>query len=204
MIRFWRVVMLPNILALLLSGFGCKPADAPPASGKTAPPPPEKATTRPAAPSVNIQIEATTAPRIVLEAEAGTIQAPMEKRKDENASGGEYVEAPEGPEHQELSIGGSVTLPFKVTAPGNYELWLRVWWCCSCGNSLDLKLDGEDLGYITNNNLRVWQWMRCPKGPFTLSAGEHVLVVGNREDGSRLDQVLFIADSEYVPAGIER
>lgn len=208
MSRRFRIAALVVLAALFALPPGCGGSAAPPESAPAAPASPAGGVARPpetaGGVTVDIDLTADSAPRVLLEAETGRLREPMKVFASKAAGGDKYVLAPEGPNHKEISIGGDVVLAFKVEKAGKYELWLRVWWDHGCANSLNVAIDGKSHGYITNNNTEVWQWMRSQAGPFDLAAGEHLLVVGNREDGSRLDQVLLIQDSEYVPAGIEK
>ena len=209
MSRLFRIVTPVLLAALLALQPGCSGSAAPPESAAAAPPTPTGEVARPPETgrndvTVDIDLTADSAPRILLEAETGRLKEPMKIFTDKTAAGKKYVLAPEGPNHKEISFGGDVALAFKVEEAGKYEVWLRVWWDHGCANSLNVVIDGKAHGYITNNNTEVWQWMRSRAGPFALAAGDHLLVVGNREDGSRLDQVLLIQDGEYVPAGIEK
>ncbi|NOZ24242.1 MAG: hypothetical protein GXP25_24465 [Planctomycetes bacterium] len=154
-----------------------------------------------------------TAPKIVIEAEAATkLVPPMKVCADAQASGARYAEAPEGPNHKELSKGGSATYEFEVAEPGKYVLWIRKNWCCGCGNSLTVSVDGaKDLMFGGDATYGKWDWQRVtdpakPGTPLTynFAKGKHTLTIGNREDGSKFDQILFIQDNEYVPVTAEK
>ena len=154
-----------------------------------------------------------TAPRILVEAEKPThLEPPMKICDDVQASGGRYAEAPEGPNHKEISKGGSATYEFEVAEPGAYVLWVRKNWCCGCGNSLTISVDGAaELMFGGDATYGKWDWKRVtdpakPGMPLTYSftKGKHALKIGNREDGSKFDQVLFIQDDEYVPVTVEK
>ena len=88
-------------------------------------------------------------------------------------------------------------------------LWCRVWWNGECSNSFTVKIDdqppflfGEDATYKT------WHWVRYPVSrtakPIDLTAGDHSLVLLNREDGVRIDQILLSSDKRFVPVDIEK
>lgn len=154
-----------------------------------------------------------SAPRILIEAEAAkSIEPPMRVDSDANASGGKFVQAPEGPDHKEISKGGSATYEIDVAEPGEYTLWIRKNWCCGCGNSLTLSVDqGKEIAFGGDATYGKWDWKRAvdPAQPgqpmvLTFAKGKHSLAVGNREDGSKFDQILFIQDNEYVPVSIEK
>jgi hypothetical protein len=153
---------------------------------------------------VRFEIE-PEAPRIVLEAESGKVVAPMQVFKDSSASGGEYVMTPEPPNVTNETKGGQTELSLDVKQAGKYNLWLRVNWDTSCDNSLWVRVDEKLVPEVTNNTYKVWQWMQVGRLPFDLKTGNATLVIGSREDGSKLDQVLLTQDLKYkyVPEGIE-
>jgi hypothetical protein len=187
------------VLALLV---GCEkppsnaPVQQPEATGHTA----------------SITISRAVLPSILMEAESGKIDAPMEVFTDDaDASGGAYILAPEGPNHEEKSIGGGATLKFEAQEPGEYTLWLRAKWCCDCANTVNIIVDGIEQGSVGDSTLEVWHWvpltLKEDKSTvhkrINLSAGPHLLAILNREDGAQVDQVLWTQDDDYRPSGIE-
>jgi len=167
-------------------------------------------------------VMASDAPRVVVEAEAAEkIVAPFQIFSDADASGGKCLHLPsKGCNGRHLHIAdegtpertaGSAELAFSVEKEGTYSLWIRRWWCCSCGDSFDLELDDGKKFTFGNDGTtpRRWTWMehKDADGPvkFKLSAGAHRLVFKNRgESGFRVDQVLFSADPKFVPQGREQ
>jgi len=156
-----------------------------------------------------IEIERAEFPSILLEAESGEIAAPVQLYEDdEAASGGAYVLAPEGPEHKEISIGGGVTYKFEVPEAGDYALWVRGRWCCDCGNSVEVLLDGVSEGTVEDAVLGQWHWVALLDDKHDLKmkplrSGTHLLVILNREDGAAWDQILLTQDPDYRPSGVE-
>jgi len=155
--------------------------------------------------TADIEPLAARAPRILIEAEsAKSIQPPVAVFESADASGGKFLEAPEGPDHEEISVGGSAEYEFSVTTAGEYVLWIRKNWSGACGNSLLVKIDdlpevvfGEDGTYDT------WDWALAVGRKFSLAPGAHTLTIKNREDGAKFDQILLTTDTKYVPVGIE-
>lgn len=162
--------------------------------------------------------------KIVLEAESGTIEAPMQVYTDakpptgtdgpRGASGGKYCETAEPPtvdpasgKQKELH-GGSTTLTFDAPHDGKYYLWLRVWWRHGCANALNVQLDSNPRDTVGDNTCARWHWVAIGKtifdpAPLDLKSGRHTLKVTSREDGSVVDQVLLVDDPDYRPAGAE-
>jgi hypothetical protein len=150
-----------------------------------------------------ITINEEVIPSILFEAESGKIEAPMKVFEDKTVSGGKYILAPENPDHTELSKGGQVTHKFIVAEAGEYTLFLRTNFCCSCGDSFDLKLDGVMIGTIQDSTIGKWHWAAFTARKLKLKAGKHYLTIINREDGASYDQVLLTQDDDASPAGKE-
>jgi len=153
--------------------------------------------------TAHLTIEYMVMPSILMEAETGTVTAPVEVFEDEAASGGKYILAPEGPDHKEISVGGDVACQFNVAEAGEYLLWLRAKWCCSCGDSVGIMLDGVEAGTVQDSVTGVWHWVALQRRRLDLSVGDHTLVLTNREDGAAVDQILLTQDREYRPMDIE-
>ncbi|HOX08726.1 MAG TPA: hypothetical protein PK280_20190 [Planctomycetota bacterium] len=163
------------------------------------------------------------APRIVVEAEAATdVQPHFKVLEDSEASGGKSLTVPSkgcnGEHHQHIAkeetdperTKGSAELAFRAEKDGEYILWIRKWWCCSCGDSFTLQLDDGKPFVFGNDGTtpRHWAWLAYQEAgeprKFRLSAGPHKLVFRNRgESGFRIDQVLWAADPKFVPQGKE-
>jgi len=150
----------------------------------------------------SLTIEYEVVPSILMEAENGQITAPMTVFEDHEASRGKYVMTPEGPAGEEINHGGEVVYRLDVAAPGEYVLWCRARWAGACGNSLDILLDTAGQGFVEDPVYEVWHWVALRR-KLKLDAGEHFLVIGNREDGSAVDQVLLTQDPDYRPTDIE-
>ncbi len=150
-----------------------------------------------------ITVEYEVRPSVLFEAEAGRIEAPVAEFESDAASGGKYVLAPEGPDHQEINKGGGVNFTLKIEKAGDYWFWLRTHWSGACGNSLGVALDGQDIGAVGDATYEEWHWVRLGRKPIALAGGDHVLYVESREDGSSFDQVLLAQDEDYRPIGIE-
>ena len=153
-------------------------------------------------PSGTVTIQYYEAPRLVVEAESGEIEAPMALFEDAEASGGQYAMAPEGPDHSEISIGGHVLCSFALPEAGEYVLWFRTRWSGECGDSLDVVLDLDELGPVQDATYERWHWARLQK-PVQIAAGEHTLLIENREDGAAVDQILLTPDPDYRPTEIQ-
>ena len=185
-------LLLCVTIVLLLCGCG----DETETANSNNPPPPIQ--------NGSVTIEYEIRPSILFEAEDGeVVNAPVTVFEDVECSRGEYVMAPEGEEHKELSIGGDVTYAFSVKEAGKYRLWLRTRFCCACGNSLGISLDGNKVGKVEDAVFEKWHWEQLRLRMLELAAGAHTLTIANREDGAAWDQILLTQDRDYRPAGME-
>jgi hypothetical protein len=118
---------------------------------------------------------------ITVEAESGTVASGMAKRTDTAAQGGSYVSQTSG------SSTGTVTLTVNVTTAGRYAFAGRVIAPNSSSDSFTYRIDS---GATTTWNLGTrtsWTWVTGPT--LTLTAGQHRVVIGKRENGARLDAI---------------
>jgi len=122
------------------------------------------------------------------------------------ASGGKYLDIPEGVCHPPAPVQGDAKLSFEITEPGDYILWCRVYWLSACNSSFTMAIDDSlPFTFGKDATFNVWHWVKAPPRlkQMTLAAGQHVLTIKTRQDGVKLDQVLFVADKQYVPVGVE-
>ncbi|HUS59274.1 MAG TPA: hypothetical protein VM141_11540 [Planctomycetota bacterium] len=160
-------------------------------------------------------ISTGSAVEIIIEAEKGTVIAPMVIEQDEpgagareifTASNGAYVELPEGAGKGE-SVGGKIIFDFEIEEPGKYMLWARVNWLDSCGNSFGVVMDDGPTAIIGEDGThKCWQWVNIKDGAgiYRLSKGSHKLEFRNTEDGVKLDQIILTTDldEQAQPQGI--
>ncbi|MBM4044790.1 MAG: hypothetical protein FJ279_06740 [Planctomycetes bacterium] len=190
-----RRELLSAVVMLVLAAASCSKAE----SGK-----PAKAPSKPAAPAT--LFDAATGGRILINAaDAVKVDPPMVMVDDKTAAKGKHIWAPEGPDDKEISIGGSATFKFDAAEPGDYILWVRANWHCSCGNSVNVAIDGaEPTAVGEDGTYQRWHWVKKIGKTFKLTQGAHTMVVGNREDGAKFDQVLLTKDKDYIPVDIEQ
>ncbi len=160
-------------------------------------------------PRVDI-VEAKEDPTLVIHAgEARKIVAPFVLCEDAAAAGGKAIEVP--PKAGEEP--GAVEIPFTIKQEGMYSIWLRAYWGAdgegACSNSVGLTIDRVDTATIEDATYETWHWVAYQRGEgVTLSAGEHLLLFTNREDGIRFDQVFITPWYEdemdrRTPQGVE-
>ncbi len=146
-------------------------------------------------------IEAKDALRVVM---------PARLKDDPSAAGGQALVIPDetgtppAGEEPDLKYGGAeyeIDLPAAMQA----KIWLRVWWEGSCANTLSVRTEGMEKAVTVGNDgtYNVWHWLEAPLS-MKFDAGKNKILILNREDGIRLDQILVTTDQHYVPQGIEQ
>jgi len=141
--------------------------------------------------------------RIWLEAEEGYLEIPMESNSDGTASAGEYIWVPNGG-----GSGGKAEYTFEIPLAGDYVIWGRVLAPDGGDDSFFVSIDDGDYSLWDTRQSSTWVWdkVRNRGGPnpvvYYLEAGEHVLTIGQREDGTRIDRILITDDLGYVPEGL--
>ena len=151
-----------------------------------------------------------------MQAEAGSILAPMTVQTDLDASSGRYVAVPDGEGNDAPEGGsGSVQFTFEVDRAGEYVVWGRVIGKGGNDNSFYVAMDDGPEGRWDvldddgEADVDDWTWLpvasrreeRSVVLRYQLEEGTHTLRVRNREDGTRLDRLLITDDLEYAPEG---
>jgi len=144
--------------------------------------------------------------RIVIQAEAGSLQNPMKKGRDWNASGRSYVST-------NTANAGLASYTIDIPTDARYVVWCRVLAPSSSQDSFLVLMDGADpdtYDVAEGTWSNSWQWTkvngRAGGAPntlnprlFTLSAGRHTLSFAGREANTKLDQIIVTNDVTYVP-----
>ena len=144
---------------------------------------------------------------LYVEAESGTVAAPMVSASDANAAGGRFV-------YSTTAEQGTASFSINITQPGDYVAWCRILSVDAGVDSLYVSVDNgaEDI-YDTAKNISgadvfssAWQWTplngRSAGFPrvFNLSAGAHSLRFRSREAGTPLDAFYLTNDRGFNPA----
>ncbi len=133
---------------------------------------------------------------------------PFDKEKKAGASGPLVLAIPDlkgkPPEGAKpgMKYGGA---EFEIDMPRNMtcNVWMRVWWAGSCGNSLYYRhWDGTTIAVGNDGTYHAWHWLKVPE-TYHFKKGKNRFYVLDREDGIYLDQIVITGDLEYVPQGIE-
>ena len=102
----------------------------------------------------NVTVGSSSTRTLFVEAESGTLVAPMIAASDPNASGGQYV-------YTQTDEDGTLTIPFNITQADDYVVWCRVLSLDSGSDSFYVSYDTEIFDtYVTTPNAwsSAWQW----------------------------------------------
>jgi hypothetical protein len=140
---------------------------------------------------------ANTARLVLLEAESGSLTAPMEKR---TAGSDSWVET------SGTSASGAVSLAFNAAVAGDYTVWCRVI-APGLGDSYAVSLDGGGEQTFQPNSAGTtapsWTWRRMRLGSgatsFPLSIGSHTLRMRSATTGLKLDRIVLSSNPNFVP-----
>jgi hypothetical protein len=147
-----------------------------------------------------------------IEAESGTLTAPMAAADDANASGAKYIVVATG------LTGGKAVYNFTVPGAGDYYVWGRYIAPGANNNSFHVSMDSDTVDNDPSDAVSTiwdlpvqaaWTWIKVSMRidaagttkdlTFKLTAGAHVLYVNEREDSSQLDALVITSDPKMVP-----
>lgn len=138
-----------------------------------------------------------------LEAECGTVGSLWNVETDTTAANNKYLTIQPGNNSSGSAPGatGQLAYTFNVRESGTYYLWLRVMCPDINGDSFWLKMDNGSFSYW-NEIIKstAWAWAKAPS-TYALTAGNHTLSIGYREDGAKLDK-MWISKTNTSPMGV--
>jgi hypothetical protein len=138
---------------------------------------------------------------ITLEAESGTITAPMASKNDFDtplAFNGNYAWTPAGTgTNTNGNPTAKVTYNFTAANAGSYTLWVRMFAATASNDSFWQSVDASSKTALTAGNLGTWVWTRG--NTWTLTAGSHSLVLGHRDEQTRADRIMLTDDAAFTP-----
>lgn len=152
--------------------------------------------------------------RIDIQPEAGSITQPssgkvMNVYESTAASGGRFIGTDDVLENgtqkdrkwSKAGEGGSVKCSFQVDNAGDYALWVRAKWAPgTCGDSVFLQLDNNTATIFGEQGTKdAWTWWKV-EDPYNLSKGKHTITISPREDGAKIDKLIFTT-STRTPTG---
>ncbi len=154
-----------------------------------------------------------TAEELAFEAEdVADIQAPMVIKEDEEASGGEYIVSPaEG-------VSAFVDYAIEIPEEGDWIVWGRViapngdqdsFLIVDFDDTITKPAYGDDQFRWSVRNTPSWAWdpVNAQAGTdpriFSLTEGEHVLRIWNRENSTQLDVIFMTTDAGLMEGEID-
>jgi hypothetical protein len=150
-------------------------------------------------PISNFGTASTTFSYLRMEAEGGTIVAPMRNvGSASGAFGSSYVDTPAG------TATGSATTPagrttFGVNIPtaGTWYLWVRMYAPDAATDSVFESVNGATRQSLIASATGQWVWMEGRS--YTLATGLASIEISGREAQARVDRVLVTNDLGFVP-----
>jgi hypothetical protein len=134
---------------------------------------------------------------IVLEAESGTLTAPMVKGADSKASGGSCISAPGGSNTIAKNIEASYTIPDMPA--GDYYVWLKM--SIPAGSATNNFGIFVGFGATLNSNYlkprveNTYTWVKSPVS-FALTTGTNTFIMGHSLALAKIDQIVLTTSSE--------
>jgi hypothetical protein len=139
---------------------------------------------------------------IWLQAESGTRTSPMTTGTDAAASGSSYIMVTAGNNSQTSApASGWATFTFTAPSAGTYKLWARILTPTTSDDSYWVRMDTGAWATWDMPEFTVWTWSAFPTN-YTLTAGTHTFRFAYREDGAKVDKILFTTNLTYTPTGL--
>ncbi|TWU00270.1 Exo-beta-D-glucosaminidase precursor [Botrimarina colliarenosi] len=143
---------------------------------------------------------------VSMEAENGTRGGRWTTGDDTSASGDAYIEVDPAYNHTGSSPAGTsdefvVRYNFNISAGGDYGFWFRLLSNSAEDDSFFWRLDNGSWN-LENNRSGVGAWFSTDNAQVnSLGAGDHVLEISYRENGTRLDKFVLQLDNLADPTG---
>lgn len=134
--------------------------------------------------------EADDAYTVTVEAEAGVVGDSWKTVEDRNVSNGKFLTPVTGAQSIETAPMDKallVDIPFHLEKSGTFTLFARLNCPSADDDSCWLKIDDGE--FVMKNGLGTsgWQWITLDQ--LDLSAGDHKMTIGTREDGYQIDKI---------------
>jgi hypothetical protein len=134
-----------------------------------------------------------------MEAEAGTVVAPMRTvASAAGAFGASYIDTPAGTTTgSATNPAGSATFGVNVPTAGTWFLWVRMYGPDATSDTLFESMNGGARASMVATSTAQWLWIAGRS--YTLTAGLNSIELGGREAQARADRVLLTNDPTFVP-----
>ncbi len=136
------------------------------------------------------------------EAECGTVGKSWDIIDDDQSSNGKYVTVKAGTQSLEQAPTGdesTIVIPFTVDTTDSYGLYVRINCPTHEDDSFWIKMDEGEYELYNGLVTSGWGWVNL--GEYSLTEGEHTLIIAYREDGALLDKIA-ISNKLYAPVGM--
>jgi hypothetical protein len=146
---------------------------------------------------------------VVIEAESGVLDRPMQVQYEQGASGNGYVWIPNGKGSISApsANAGRVIYDFYVSQSGDYRIWGRVRAPSGVNDSFFVAVNDGALERWNTQRGTTWTWdlvnsheIADPR-IYRLSAGRNTLTIMQREEGTQLDKLVITNNPDYQPQG---
>ena len=113
-------------------------------------------------------------------------------------------------ESNEVADSPQLSFALYISTPITYTVWVRGMASDAASDSLHVGMDGQvapQANRLTGFVANEWRWSRLTMSdtlatlPFT-DSGSHTLNLWMREDGLRIDRLLLITDTTFIPTGV--
>jgi hypothetical protein len=145
---------------------------------------------------------------ILIEAESGTLAAPMQIKSDASASGGKCITTPAGTGNT-ISPKDTTKYIVNITQADTYYVWLRVLVPAIPSNNW-----GTFFGFngvitkpgITNMNAGRYEWIIGSAAGFSLKAGANQFILGHGNEQVQIDQIIISSSpiAQLPPTSIDK
>lgn len=132
-----------------------------------------------------------------LEAEHGTVVAPVSVQSAGDVYGSKMIQLPQGQNGTAGNPAGQSLISFNVPYDGDWTVWVRARATDSNGVSWYEGVDGASLLSLILSAPDTWEWVEGRT--YTLSAGLHVLRIGGRRGEARADRAIVTDDPSFIP-----
>ncbi|HJQ98672.1 MAG TPA: fibronectin type III domain-containing protein [Candidatus Polarisedimenticolaceae bacterium] len=134
-----------------------------------------------------------------MEAEAGTLVAPVRSQSGTGVFGNSYIDVPAGtPNGSATSPAGTATFGVNIPTSGTWYLWVRMYGPDANSDSWYESVNGAARQAIVASPLGAWTW-RAGRS-YTLSPGLASIELGGFNANGRVDRVLLTNDATFVPS----
>lgn len=136
--------------------------------------------------------------RLFVEAEAGTLVAPLRENLRGSASNLLFVDYRDGEGE------GGATWRFPTRKAGPHMLWARMRYmgAGAPGDGWQVRVNGQSAGAISTGS-REWEWVRV-ETPVVATAGGTEVTVAAGGAGFAIDKLLLTDDAEFMPQGEQK